>query len=718
MVHEMAEVMDSEAERINDFKGTLQDLKFNSKPLISMLTMLAESEKDYPSAAAGIVMAIEERLHEVRVKDKLSPLEIPILYLIDSIVKNVGGIYIKLFTQNIVSNFCRIFERSDEKVRSSLYKLRCTWKGFFPPEKLSALDRKVKQIDPKWPILPTTSSSPDTSSTSNGVSDGTSGTPSTLVHQVSLEIPPSSCLSESFGPFQVHINPNFIKNKGKVQPASDSKPSGVLKSVIAASTKSSGEKLQQKELERIEREKREMAERVAKAEREAELLRKQLAAQELERKKESKGARKRGRQQNNSNRQSSPGPSAPRRTRVPSPPPPPMTVSQMLTVMQPSGPLYTRRSEVLNESYQSHNGYTGPVWAANGPMGIDQNYRAGQEFIPPPLVPPPVSSQAPVAPAMVDPMSGQRQQAPVVQQASLAQNKPLINVTELVSRLLNNNNKNTVVPPVTNQLPLLGSNIAVPPTVESTLAPSLPLPHVTSTNQSPIVTPTTVLNPNIAAGSTTGPWSMQPKQPSPPRSSRGGVTGSKTSKQTNVQSTNEDCTIRPSGPEPPLSWSNLDSLKVNRPSLIASIYDGRQCTSCPLRFFNPGKDYQSHLDWHFRQNKRKKGRGATGVMRRNWYYSFDLWLLFKESSDEDDTTGSLLKDGEESNSNSNGSTGEMVLPTVRASEDDFSPRNFCKVCGDKFETFFDQEEDAWLLRNAVEKDTGNCHPSCLTDWLG
>ena len=175
MVQEMAETMDSETERINDFKGTLRDLKFNSKPLISMLTMLAESEKDYPTAAAGIVKAIEGRLHEVRTKDKLSPLEVPVLYLIDSIVKNVGGIYIKLFTQNIVSNFCQIFERSDEKVRSSLYKLRCTWKTYFPPEKLAALDKKVRVIDPKWPILP---------STSNSSTNGSDSNVAPVVHQV------------------------------------------------------------------------------------------------------------------------------------------------------------------------------------------------------------------------------------------------------------------------------------------------------------------------------------------------------------------------------------------------------------------------------------------------------------------------------------------------------------------------------------------------------
>ena len=43
--------------------------------------------------------------------------KLPVLYLIDSIVKNVGKEYTPLFTQNIVSTFCSVFE----KVSNFLY---------------------------------------------------------------------------------------------------------------------------------------------------------------------------------------------------------------------------------------------------------------------------------------------------------------------------------------------------------------------------------------------------------------------------------------------------------------------------------------------------------------------------------------------------------------------------------------------------------------------
>lgn len=37
--------------------------------------------------------------------------KLPVMYLIDSIMKNVGREYIKLFGHNIISIFCNVFEK-------------------------------------------------------------------------------------------------------------------------------------------------------------------------------------------------------------------------------------------------------------------------------------------------------------------------------------------------------------------------------------------------------------------------------------------------------------------------------------------------------------------------------------------------------------------------------------------------------------------------------
>jgi len=38
-------------------------------------------------------------------------MKLPVLYLVDSIVKNIGAAYTTFFTQNIVATFCSVFEK-------------------------------------------------------------------------------------------------------------------------------------------------------------------------------------------------------------------------------------------------------------------------------------------------------------------------------------------------------------------------------------------------------------------------------------------------------------------------------------------------------------------------------------------------------------------------------------------------------------------------------
>lgn len=54
--------MAAEDEVVADYRSSLDDLKMNSKPLINMLTMLAEENKQF---AAQFVEVIEERVLKV-----------------------------------------------------------------------------------------------------------------------------------------------------------------------------------------------------------------------------------------------------------------------------------------------------------------------------------------------------------------------------------------------------------------------------------------------------------------------------------------------------------------------------------------------------------------------------------------------------------------------------------------------------------------------------
>ncbi|NXK81908.1 PCF11 protein, partial [Amazona guildingii] len=129
-----------------DYQSSLEDLTFNSKPHINMLTILAEENVPF---AKDIVSLIEAQIAKAPASEKL-----PVMYLMDSIVKNVGREYLTAFTKNLVATFICVFEKVDENTRKSLFKLRSTWDDIFPLKKLYALDVRVNSLDPAWPIKP------------------------------------------------------------------------------------------------------------------------------------------------------------------------------------------------------------------------------------------------------------------------------------------------------------------------------------------------------------------------------------------------------------------------------------------------------------------------------------------------------------------------------------------------------------------------------------
>ncbi|KAK3923779.1 Pre-mRNA cleavage complex 2 protein Pcf11 [Frankliniella fusca] len=175
-------------EAVNTYMSSLADLTVNSKPHINALTMLAE---DYLNYADAIVKAVDDHLQKVP-----SSVKLPILYLIDSIIKNVGKVYITLFSRNIVQSFSTVFEQVDEKTRHQMYKLRQTWNEIFPEEHLYAMDVKVSSLDPKWPI------------TASPASQYVAATPSQAA------------------PLKIHINPKFFQPNQVATPVAATPPAG------------------------------------------------------------------------------------------------------------------------------------------------------------------------------------------------------------------------------------------------------------------------------------------------------------------------------------------------------------------------------------------------------------------------------------------------------------------------------------------------------------
>ncbi|CCD65870.1 Polyadenylation and cleavage factor homolog 11 [Caenorhabditis elegans] len=140
--------MESVESAARDYRETLAELRNNNKTQINLLTILAD---DFKKAAPQIVEVIERHLTTCSPSQKLL-----VMYVCDSILKNVKkpNDYDALFARKIVSMFEHAFRQGDERIRTSLYRIRVTWASttLFMPSKLYELDMKINKLDPNWPI--------------------------------------------------------------------------------------------------------------------------------------------------------------------------------------------------------------------------------------------------------------------------------------------------------------------------------------------------------------------------------------------------------------------------------------------------------------------------------------------------------------------------------------------------------------------------------------
>ncbi|OLL26358.1 hypothetical protein NEOLI_004592 [Neolecta irregularis DAH-3] len=107
-----------------DYRCSLTELTFNSKPIITNLTVIAQENMH---AAAVIAKCLEEHINRAPPPHKL-----PALYLLDSICKNIGTPYTTYFGRNLYRTFMEAYTLVDPSTRRKFEELLHTWKQPMP----------------------------------------------------------------------------------------------------------------------------------------------------------------------------------------------------------------------------------------------------------------------------------------------------------------------------------------------------------------------------------------------------------------------------------------------------------------------------------------------------------------------------------------------------------------------------------------------------------
>ncbi|PNS13893.1 hypothetical protein CAC42_1384 [Sphaceloma murrayae] len=107
-----------------DFKDCLNDLQLNNRYEISNLTIIAKENIEH---AQALSKALEQHIRTTS-----PPRKLPALYVLDSIVKNVGSPYTIYLGRNLYSIFMDAYTLVDARTRKSLESMLATWKDPVP----------------------------------------------------------------------------------------------------------------------------------------------------------------------------------------------------------------------------------------------------------------------------------------------------------------------------------------------------------------------------------------------------------------------------------------------------------------------------------------------------------------------------------------------------------------------------------------------------------
>ncbi|KAJ1644329.1 mRNA 3' end processing factor, partial [Dispira simplex] len=181
-----------------------------------------------------------------------------------------------------------------------------------------------------------------------------------------------------------------------------------------------------------------------------------------------------------------------------------------------------------------------------------------------------------------------------------------------------------------------------------------------------------------------------------------------------------------------------EELVKKRPGLVECLYRAipLQCKQCGARY--PGTDQgrkhlDAHLDWHFRRNRKQKEKSRQ-AQPHGWFVSEEDWISCRLVAAEELSTAAIFESGNVDSGASQGAVAtdqhsdasnsqessvdtadESVLRSMFVVVPPQDHNLACPICSEKLTGVWDEEEEEWVYRNAIDIDGIIHHATCHRD---
>ncbi|RMX72128.1 hypothetical protein D0869_14933 [Hortaea werneckii] len=164
-------------------------------------------------------------------------------------------------------------------------------------------------------------------------------------------------------------------------------------------------------------------------------------------------------------------------------------------------------------------------------------------------------------------------------------------------------------------------------------------------------------------------------------------------------------------PRMPFSTAGL---KQFRPELVRSLYDEQpnQCSNCGRRFLatDEGRAKKNmHLDWHFRQNQRLADPSLGRGQHRNWFMDEMDWIQLTEFDPSTTAADAAAHAANAAAKKEKGPQDQYVRAPPGMT------RNTCSICQEEMRSSYSEEMQDWVFGNAVVWNGKIAHATCVEE---